>query len=255
MRIKMETPCQEQWEQMTAVTDACKFCASCQKEVIDFTNKSDQEIARIIEKTPHLCGRFTKEQLDKDYRTNKTSLLPKVAWASALASFLAINPAQGNEHESLHDAKVITAYPLIDDGLQTKHTEQVNDSTQVIRVIKGVVKDSVNGEGMFGATVTIKGTKIGATTDFDGNYKFRTTMQGELTIQYSFVGYFTQEIVVGQDEDVKTVNTTLVGDPNAALDMVVVGGIGPHYRFPSPKWFWHKIKRFPRWVTSPFRKK
>ncbi len=64
--------------------------------------------------------------------------------------------------------------------------------------IKGEVKDE-NGEGIIGANVVIKGTKIGATTDYNGKFSLVYGSQSlPLTIQISFIGYKTQEKIISE---------------------------------------------------------
>jgi hypothetical protein len=45
-----------------------RFCGSCQKQVVDFSNMSDREIAMFFKKpsTGSVCGRFMGDQLDRD---------------------------------------------------------------------------------------------------------------------------------------------------------------------------------------------
>ena len=82
--------------------------------------------------------------------------------------------------------------------------------------ITGVISDA---DGPLpGATVSIKGTTVGTTTDFDGNYAIEAE-NGEAVLVFSFVGYKTQEIVVGSQT---TINVTLISD--SQLDEVVVIG-------------------------------
>ena len=46
-----------------------------------------------------------------------------------------------------------------------------------------------------GATVLIKGTAIGTSTDFDGNFSIEASSEDVLVI--SFIGYTTKEVLVG----------------------------------------------------------
>ena len=70
-----------------------------------------------------------------------------------------------------------------------------------------------------GATVLVKGTNTGTSTDFDGNFTIAASTGDVLVI--SFVGFSTQEVAVsGQDQ----VNVTLAIDQ--ALEEVVVTGYG-----------------------------
>lgn len=80
------------------------------------------------------------------------------------------------------------------------------------QAITGKVVD-VSGEGLFGATVQIKGTNTGVTTDFDGNYTI--TASSEQTLVFSSTGYTGKEVQVGSQ---RVINVTL----SASLDAVVV---------------------------------
>ena len=60
----------------------------------------------------------------------------------------------------------------------------------------GVVTDKeMNNEPLPFANVFVKGTTVGVTTDFDGNYALNVA-EGEWTIVFSFIGYETVEKVV-----------------------------------------------------------
>ena len=47
--ISIPKPCHEDWNKMTPDAKGA-FCASCQKSVYDFSNKTDQEIISVFEK-------------------------------------------------------------------------------------------------------------------------------------------------------------------------------------------------------------
>ncbi|NAS32740.1 SusC/RagA family TonB-linked outer membrane protein [Flavobacteriaceae bacterium R38] len=85
--------------------------------------------------------------------------------------------------------------------------------------ITGTVNDA-NGP-LPGATVLVKGTTTGVTTDFDGNYTI-TVPGDEATLVFSYVGFVDQEIVVG---DQTVINVTLREDVQS-LDEVVVTAQG-----------------------------
>jgi protein TonB len=57
-------PCPEDWQQMTPTAQG-RHCASCQRTVFDFTDKTsaDLEAARAASPDGRLCGRFRAEQL------------------------------------------------------------------------------------------------------------------------------------------------------------------------------------------------
>lgn len=60
-------------------------------------------------------------------------------------------------------------------------------------VCKGIVKDA-NGETVIGASVVVKGTTNGTITGLDGDFELQNVKKGA-TIQISFVGYQTAEVV------------------------------------------------------------
>ncbi len=63
------------------------------------------------------------------------------------------------------------------------------------RTVTGVVR-SADGETLPGASVLIKGTSEGTTSDINGNYSI-TVPDGDAVLQFSFVGMDTKEEVVG----------------------------------------------------------
>lgn len=89
------------------------------------------------------------------------------------------------------------------------------------RVITGKVISEEDGLGLPGASVLVKGTTIGTTTDLDGNYSINVP-DGSNTLIYSFVGLTTQEQNIGNRS---VINITLLVDA-ATLGEVVVTAIG-----------------------------
>ncbi|WP_273005018.1 carboxypeptidase-like regulatory domain-containing protein, partial [Leeuwenhoekiella blandensis] len=90
--------------------------------------------------------------------------------------------------------------------------------------IVGVLSDKeVNNEPLPFATVQIKNTSKGTTTDFDGLYEISNVEAGTYTLVFSFVGYETVEVpnVVVEADKVTTINAGL-GATAAALDEVVI---------------------------------
>ena len=86
--------------------------------------------------------------------------------------------------------------------------------------ITGTVFSSEDELPIIGANILLKGQNAGTTSDFDGNYQI--SVEAGDTLQFSYLGFETQEIVIG---DQKSLMVTLVPD-TAALDEVVVIGYG-----------------------------
>ena len=85
--------------------------------------------------------------------------------------------------------------------------------------IEGIVSDN-SGIPLPGVTVIKKGTKIGTSTDFDGNFNL-TANTGEIIV-FSYVGFKTKEVEIG---DSNTYNIFLE-EENMSLDEIVVVGYG-----------------------------
>ncbi len=55
--------CSENWDNMQPCGEN-KFCSQCQKEIVDFTNKTSQEINSILQEKTVSCGKFHHSQLN-----------------------------------------------------------------------------------------------------------------------------------------------------------------------------------------------
>ena len=64
--ISIPEPCHENWADFTP-TQKGAFCGSCQIDVVDFSNKTPDEIKAILKENAgkHMCGRFRKSQLNE----------------------------------------------------------------------------------------------------------------------------------------------------------------------------------------------
>ncbi|MEN2414049.1 energy transducer TonB [Flavobacterium mesophilum] len=64
-KITIPEPCHENWDKMTPNENG-RFCASCSKTVIDFTQMLPEEIQHFFTQNQNekICGRFRKSQLD-----------------------------------------------------------------------------------------------------------------------------------------------------------------------------------------------
>ena len=89
--------------------------------------------------------------------------------------------------------------------------------------LKGLLTDKeANNETLPFANVFLKGTNIGATTDFDGNYSFQVPT-GTHIVSFSFLGYKTVEktftIVASQTV---VLNQIMSAEEGVALDEIVI---------------------------------
>lgn len=87
--------------------------------------------------------------------------------------------------------------------------------------LKGKVTDSKN-ESLLGVSVVIKGTIIGATTDFDGIYTFNKRIPSNAILVFSYLGMKTQEISVNGKQEIDVI----LEESSEQLDEIVLIGYG-----------------------------
>ncbi len=86
--------------------------------------------------------------------------------------------------------------------------------------VSGVVKDVVTNEPLIAATVMVKGTTNGVSTDIDGKYSIQAKPEDVLVCQ--IIGYKDQEMTVGQRAKIDF----LLEEDNQMLEATVVVGYG-----------------------------
>jgi TonB-linked SusC/RagA family outer membrane protein len=89
------------------------------------------------------------------------------------------------------------------------------------RTITGTVRDQLSDETLPGASVIIKGTTNGASTDINGKYSLNVSPTDKVLV-VSFIGYTSTEIVIGA-QNIIDVRLSLA---QTTLDEVVVVGYG-----------------------------
>lgn len=94
-----------------------------------------------------------------------------------------------------------------------------NVAAQTVTV-SGVVKDAVTNEPLIAATVMVKGTTNGVSTDIDGKYSIQAKPEDVLVCQ--IIGYKDQEMTVGQRSKIDF----LLEEDNQMLEATVVVGYG-----------------------------
>jgi TonB-linked SusC/RagA family outer membrane protein len=93
--------------------------------------------------------------------------------------------------------------------------------------LSGKVLDEKTQEGLPGASLLIKGTTHGISTDADGRFTFVTRQSFPTTLIVSYIGYKTQEVVLN---DNSPVTISLAPSENTKLDEIVVIGYGQQER-------------------------
>ena len=116
------------------------------------------------------------------------------------------NPALANTHNESHNINAASAKFLSYGAL-------IQD-----RVISGTIKDEQGG-GLPGASVLIKGTTIGTSTNAEGKFSLSAPTSAAILV-VSYIGYAPQEVPV---EGQTTIEITLQPDKATLAEVVVVG--------------------------------
>tara|TARA_R110002049_G_scaffold993_11_gene7254 strand:+ start:33328 stop:36399 length:3072 start_codon:yes stop_codon:yes gene_type:complete len=84
------------------------------------------------------------------------------------------------------------------------------------KTVTGTITDN-SGMPLPGVNLVIKGTTIGASTNFDGQYSINTQTASDVLV-FSFIGFKNQEIAVGNQS---VINVTLQEDTEALSEVVI----------------------------------
>ncbi len=113
------------------------------------------------------------------------------------------------------------SYEIVNKYVIIRNADGANSSvTQQSRSVSGKVTDS-SGGALPGVTVAIKGTTNGCITDANGKYSF-FNIPANATLQFSFVGMKTQEVVTGN----KAIINMVMEEETIGLEEVVAVGYG-----------------------------
>lgn len=204
IHLTIPQPCHENWNKMTP-DDKGRFCMSCQKSVIDFSNMTDNEIMQVINITHHnICGRFADDQLNRNlqpaYRKTRRNWM--YFYQVLLAGLMLGKQAKsqgGAELKPVHPPGVTLAANNSDRIFTGKIALHTNDDKQ------GKVIDAQTQLPIAGASIIIKDTYKGVATDSEGNYSFKNFAVGRrVKLKISAIGYGTKEITwkAGKDNTI-----------------------------------------------------
>ena len=93
--------------------------------------------------------------------------------------------------------------------------------SQTKKNVAGIVKDADTGEPLIGVGIKVKDINYGVITDLDGKYSIDLE-EGQDVLIYTYVGYETQEVEVGN----RTIINIALKTNQTALEGVVVVGYG-----------------------------
>lgn len=160
-KLSIPEPCHEDWLQMTPAAQG-RFCASCKKEVIDFTQLSRKQIADKVKSGNTFCGRYRKDQLETTYFIPEQKPLRNLGIAAAFTSLLALcEPVQAQENKT-------ESHFIENDG----RNDHLFISSEDSHIFYGTVYDQFDTP-LIGVKIMLEGTEISTQTDFDGKFKLK----------------------------------------------------------------------------------
>lgn len=196
--IRIPEPCHENWAIMT-LTEKGRHCLACEKEVVDFTSQTREQLYKSVQGGDNMCGRFRRDQLNTPISLNRYKGRSFAQYAASLLVPAAILSARESRaqtdvnHLTIGEVSVveIPANKYESLGITALSRKQKKAIPNPL-IITGTVTES-NGP-LPGAYLKIKGTDRITQTDFDGKYTLEV-YPGE-TIHYSYVGFESREILV-----------------------------------------------------------
>jgi hypothetical protein len=240
IQLSIPKPCSEKWNEMTP-TEKGRFCSVCERNLIDFTHFSDDELLRFVKKNDDkICGRFTKNQLDRKIESTVV-LENKIIQYSKVAGFvlpsLIANEAfsQVSYFEKETPLPASREHTYYDDSIKS-----VEKNNQQRFEFKFLILDSVTNEPI--PEVYLKyNSDLKAVSDFDGKISIEL-MDSSATFKFIDHNneYFSKEI---------TINSLIKIDEPISVQMKFdqannIGMIG--YVIQKPKW-WQIRRRINYW--------
>ncbi|MFL9484654.1 hypothetical protein ACI6Q2_17865 [Chitinophagaceae bacterium LWZ2-11] len=100
--LQIPKPCHEDWNKMIP-TQQGRFCTGCNKQVIDFSLMTDQQVLNYFNNSKgEICGRVSKDQLDKPFYHSPES--KKKNWrrfVTCILSLLVIETTEAQKKKTI----------------------------------------------------------------------------------------------------------------------------------------------------------
>jgi hypothetical protein len=215
IQLSIPKPCHENWDAMTP-SEKGKFCGSCQKTVIDFTEMSDRHIAEFFKKpSTSVCGRFYQNQLHKEIELPKKRIpWIKYFFQIALPAFLVSIKANAQKTTVLMGD---TTYCTQTMGFVS--SKAIAEKSTEPNVINGQIIDQ-DGNKIAFATIVIKNSNVGTQSDAEGKFQLQAPLNSKLV--FSAVGYRSKEVAL--NEETKNLLVRFEKDDIALSGVIVVVG-------------------------------
>ena len=222
MLLQILNPCPENWAEMTPETQG-RFCQSCQKTVIDFTQMSDNQVVLYFKEhsTENACGRFYPFQLNRPLIENITLKRRNrhAAWKYMIWSVLSVgtlaSPRMAYSQDDSTEAPIEQAQPVLSD------TTLINSNFRLMgKVICGQSLKIIPN-----ATIYVGENEVFITANKTGDFEIifsENSINENITLHISAVGYKTV---------VKTLTLQAANKP-IRIKMKMIREVYPTYTYP-----------------------
>lgn len=235
--LKIDKPCKESLDRMNDV-DGGKFCSTCSKKVLDFSQFQGSEIKKIFHKNKgeRICGILSKNHLHKAISENISS--PEIP-LKRIRSFTKITAGLALT------ASIINLYPA---QSAKPHTPEVSITTNTVKkqkvkephkddgntIIRGKVINKNTGKLVADVTVkliTFQKVYKGI-TDKDGFYSLEipnTAIREENLIEFKpFTETLSTELVTFKKEEILKKNITHLSENTIYAEYGEVSEVWPY---------------------------
>lgn len=162
-RITIPEPCHENWDKMTP-TEKGRFCAVCEKNLVDFTTYSSRQLFQHVASEKNICGRFREDQLDRfiyEQAPKKSGI-----FNYAFTSLLAVLAAKSSTAKPIE----IPKSPIIENSIHLEESEKSMTKADTLTILGSVVDST--GLPFHNVEVAIDELPYGAFTNDMGEFQF-----------------------------------------------------------------------------------
>lgn len=216
LQISIPKPCSEKYSSFTP-TSKGGFCSSCQKEVIDFTLWSDEQLKTHFKNLAgNTCGRFRNDQLKVySYDNPDRSRVGRMSFLFAGVLLL-------------FSSRQVSAQIAPTQTTEQYEPEIKKESTQRARqarvTVIGTVTSREDGQVIPGVKVMLKGTLTETFTNAEGKFTLdlRNNDSTQLIV-FSFPGFKTVEYIHNTTRPGQEIAIDM--DRNVLENVVVLDGM------------------------------
>lgn len=188
IQLTLPAPCHENWHNMS-ISQKGRFCNSCKKEVIDFTNMTDQQIISTVSQSSNICGRVEDTQLNRNLLMPSGGGMLRHAWKFLLPTFFfSKNISAQGKLPGVDTLESRAAARNFSSPHQYIYGKVRAIAIEKKYVLTGRLTDSTNGEPIPHATILI-GSKT-YSSDSNGDFIISgITIDPMVVLVFSEVGY------------------------------------------------------------------